>query len=576
MIKKIGVENFRVFKEYTEFEIRPITLLTGPNNSGKSSFTKLLMLLENGLSYLDFNSKQHNLEKFEDILNWEMNDSELKIKIPLEDFMFQGFQVVYTYADSKLSKIGIESDNYNLLEYYFDVPSIQPNRLHFCESEKVNKLKFNIKYYLDLFYDLKSLVTTDNKEIIELENLKVTDKNFYIKDYFNNRDQDEEFFEPGEDILQFFNDTIESSFEALKNELELLEKDYLLFDIYIDDQNVTKENEQLLLDLQFEVFSSLEFFNSSLRKRKSARINIFINQLSEVSNALKEEIELKLQRILKKDKLSVEFNLLSQIVFNSFEEDFGEPLNVILDFTNLFSPDSKFLSNFLFNEEIGYISPNRGSQKRILHNSSENDIDKIIVDYSQLPQKRIPFLEEVFKILGIKGELIVERHENYISKVYLKKEKHKVSLADLGYGYSQIIPIVLKICNISNQQNDNSKVLIIEEPEANLHPALQSKFANILLLALKEFPYFHFIIETHSEYLVRKLQYFTAKKDLNIDNVLIYYFNADEYVSHDEPKVKKIEITETGNLTENFGPGFYDEATRLQFELMKVKKQNKP
>ena len=68
MIKKIGVENFRVFKEYTEFELRPITLLTGPNNSGKSSFTKLLLLLQNGLEHLNFKSGYHNLENFENVL----------------------------------------------------------------------------------------------------------------------------------------------------------------------------------------------------------------------------------------------------------------------------------------------------------------------------------------------------------------------------------------------------------------------------------------------------------------------------------------------------------------------------
>ena len=45
---KIGLENFRVFKDYTEFDIKPITVLTGPNNSGKSAVGKILYLLENG------------------------------------------------------------------------------------------------------------------------------------------------------------------------------------------------------------------------------------------------------------------------------------------------------------------------------------------------------------------------------------------------------------------------------------------------------------------------------------------------------------------------------------------------
>lgn len=70
MIKKIGVENFRVFKDYTEFEIRPITILTGPNSSGKSSFTKLLLLLKNGIERLDFKIGEHNLGDSKNVINW--------------------------------------------------------------------------------------------------------------------------------------------------------------------------------------------------------------------------------------------------------------------------------------------------------------------------------------------------------------------------------------------------------------------------------------------------------------------------------------------------------------------------
>jgi AAA15 family ATPase/GTPase len=36
-LKGFGLENFRVFKDYTWFDFAPITILTGPNNSDKSS-----------------------------------------------------------------------------------------------------------------------------------------------------------------------------------------------------------------------------------------------------------------------------------------------------------------------------------------------------------------------------------------------------------------------------------------------------------------------------------------------------------------------------------------------------------
>lgn len=38
MIKKIGVKNFRVFKDYAEFEIIPIKIFNNPNNNRKDSF----------------------------------------------------------------------------------------------------------------------------------------------------------------------------------------------------------------------------------------------------------------------------------------------------------------------------------------------------------------------------------------------------------------------------------------------------------------------------------------------------------------------------------------------------------
>src|SRR5699024_5642001 len=151
----------------------------------------------------------------------------------------------------------------------------------------------------------------------------------------------------------------------------------------------------------------------------------------------------------------------------------------------------------------------------------------------------------------------------------IEQNGRKINLADYGFGYSQLIPIILEVYNLMGQ--GNSKIcLIIEEPEANLHPALQAKLADILAIIVEYNPKWKLVIETHSEYLIRKLQYLVAKKELDKKDCIIHYFNSDENVTEHEPKVKPIEINPEGNLTDNFGPGFYDEATRLQFELMKL------
>ncbi len=53
-------------------------------------------------------------------------------------------------------------------------------------------------------------------------------------------------------------------------------------------------------------------------------------------------------------------------------------------------------------------------------------------------------------------------------------------------------------------------MVLLEEPESNLHPNLQSKLADFLIDASDRFG-IKWVIETHSEYFIRKLQYWTAK-----------------------------------------------------------------
>jgi len=79
------------------------------------------------------------------------------------------------------------------------------------------------------------------------------------------------------------------------------------------------------------------------------------------------------------------------------------------------------------------------------------------------------------------------------------------------------------------------------------------------------------IIETHSEYLIRKLQYFTAKGDLDIDKTIIYYFNPINDLKKDEEHVKCIKINKDGSLTDDFGTGFFDEADNIALELFLIK-----
>jgi predicted ATP-dependent endonuclease of OLD family len=162
--------------------------------------------------------------------------------------------------------------------------------------------------------------------------------------------------------------------------------------------------------------------------------------------------------------------------------------------------------------------------------------------------------------------------------IKITKNDNVYELSDLGFGASQIVTILLTIVTnfYENIETDYraSLTYAIEEPETNLHPKLQSKLADLFVEAIKKFRC-QFIIETHSEYLIRKLQYLTAKKTLKPEDTVIYYFTEPEKVTEGRKQVERINILEDGNLDNDFGPGFFDEATNLKFDLLRLKNTQK-
>ncbi|NRS87783.1 putative ATPase [Flavobacterium sp. 7E] len=598
MIKKIGVENFRVFKEFTEFEIRPITLLVGPNNAGKSSFTKLLLLLKNGVTNLNFEEGLHNLDSFEKVINWGTQSDFIKIRYDTKlDFLDESFflDVFYTPfgTDNEIVAINIANKEESLLSYTLTRDK--------KKNRSIYRLNFNIDLMMNLLYHNKRanfLNVNDNRILNYPE-----DNGGFSENIIYDGDLSIENYEEIYKSIQGygfedngFNSNSAIGKIVLKHEIRKLERNYLLYDIFINGKKATQFHREEIIKIQKLQFSKV-YSNAT-----DILINQFEHCLLDANKQVKQEIKNYFSESLKENDIEIKETRLGRLFFteklfksvnnNALFED--KKPNYQKTFFHQFGNFIKDLAEDF--KTIEYISANRGSQKRILKNSSENDIDKIVLDFFNKSDKNRIYLENIFSILEIPGKLTVERFENVISVVYLTISGKKVALSDLGFGYSQLIPIILKIATITSTSDtvewksekewsekrkddkllfemfgmERNITLIIEEPEANLHPNLQSKLADVFVATVNFYPYINFIIETHSEYLIRKLQFLTANKQIGTDKSIIYYFNADKYVTANEPKVKPIEIRENGNLSDTFGPGFYDEAAQLQFSIMKL------
>jgi AAA15 family ATPase/GTPase len=172
--------------------------------------------------------------------------------------------------------------------------------------------------------------------------------------------------------------------------------------------------------------------------------------------------------------------------------------------------------------------------------------------------------------------------------VYLiKRDDNKCLLADEGYGITQLIALLLQIENniltatrkkygipgfLTTPFKYEPSVIYVEEPEVHLHPKYQSLLADLFVEAFQKYN-IRFIIETHSEYLIRKLQVMVADKDISLtsDKISLNYVEKDETTGISTNR--QIKILEDGRLSEPFGSGFFDEAGNSARKLLLLKTQ---
>ncbi len=228
---------------------------------------------------------------------------------------------------------------------------------------------------------------------------------------------------------------------------------------------------------------------------------------------------------------------------------------------------------------IEYLPCNMLNQRRgIIAENIDERLNYLLSKLSKLNSNYVAdsFVLKYLKVFEIGTNLEVKKYDDTIYKIYVHNGDSEILLADLGLGYTHLATILLKINIIAKSNNEEGKykpqTLIIEEPESHLHPALQSKLADMFAEAYEKFN-IQFVIETHSEYLIRKLQYKIAEGSFRPEDAVVYYLN--NVSENAKAPVKKITFEQDGSLSSNFGSGFFDEADNIAIDIFNLKNRQK-
>ena len=140
------------------------------------------------------------------------------------------------------------------------------------------------------------------------------------------------------------------------------------------------------------------------------------------------------------------------------------------------------------------------------------------------PKRKRKTVEEMvahwLKQLGLIHSFSVEGiKDSNIYRVVVKKNSSasKVSITDVGFGVSQVLP-ALALCYYVPE----GSTVILEQPEIHLHPAVQSGLADVFINAIKT-RNIQIIVESHSEHLLRRLQRRIAEEGFAQSDTALYF-----------------------------------------------------
>jgi AAA15 family ATPase/GTPase len=579
-IKGLSFDNFRIFSEKKSIRLAPVTILTGANNSGKSTVTGSFSLMKNlDTSTLPFNlrldSVMNNFGSFDMITN-KRAGGKFRIGYDIYNIVLgETVNLDFTFEkegnfDAVVKNLRIVNQSGILFEYNIEKNKIISRIDIKYFLSKLKKIKSEKSLFTDVERALKEIRLTSgsyssgkengfggNIPIFRIDsNLKKQNIIDYLKKQgLTGEDCERLFYFYGKQNIGV-NDDLS---QKIRKAIEGFDTGDILFNNSLLKRILSIPNDQLnghnfkeILKSEFpDLYDCLLMLKSDSASEVIDLLNFRTYDQWEQEFLEKEVVSSMRLGGLKPSKdfsgivahhiqtmyeASSFFRSLTEL--SATREGFTEAysrynnLKLLAQFSSLVL--EKILSDFK-NDICNSVKIPSGNNGRGLFVSFDNPMHDQLRNYATGGNSA--FLKKWLKEFGLGDDLDAGSPVNGMGYFpVFTKNNENLFLGNEGEGSNNLFGLLLgitnaKMCTGIRNYNDEitnyPRTIILDSPENSLHPSWQVKLAEFLHDAMQEFD-IHFVIETHSQLLTDRLKLLVCSGKMDRETLLIYNLESSD------------------------------------------------
>lgn len=500
-MNSIRIENLRSLQDTGMIKLSPLTILLGNNSSGKSTFLRAFPLLKQSfqekiLGPISFFGSLVDFGNFDTAIMRNNNNNTISISLSF-DISEKDFLILYSrktkFKNKKPVNIKLEFKKYNSSDVLY---------ISKCIIDIVGE---NLNFSFSETNNLTQLLLNDKDYTNLFPNTKVSYKYGHFFPFF-----------------QIEKNNIYSKHNIfMKPLIELLN----------GKSKKEKEDERA-------IFYYLRNFELLPICGKEFSLDI-------LSNSFFDDADTK-ELCKKLENKEIDFDIFSEYLFLSQIPYLLQTIenNLFKEFKNLFysKPLRANAERYYRIQPLAVDEVSADGRNIISFINNLNDLQK--TNFVNWITSNFDFEIKIETYVGHQSLLIKNNGDEEFSNI-----------SDMGFGYSQIIPIITQLWSLTekishNDDIENSYTFAIEQPELHLHPKMQRElikaFCSVLKLAKEHKIDTKIILETHSEKMINYLGELIEEQSISNKDISILLFEKVNKVT----EIRTVLFNEKGYLND--------------------------